>query len=101
MSALYALDGRVLGPLAIRTCAAVLAAVAEHLRVTPWHRASVPAVARNAGVSAATVCQYFPDLAAAVRELAEDAGERAPEHVRLIADLLAWEDSNLGAVDRG
>lgn len=98
MTALLAVDGRELGPRAARTRSAILAAVAEHLRGTPWHLASVLAVARDAGVSAGTVYQYFPDLAAAVRELAADADGQAPEHVRLIADLLAWEDSGLGAV---
>lgn len=41
MTAVLAADGRELGPRAARTRTAVLAAVAKHLEVTPWHLASV------------------------------------------------------------
>lgn len=96
MSLLRALDGRVLGPQGAGTRAAILAAVAKHLASTPWHRASVAAVTLLSGTSTATFYQYFPDLAAAVRELA--VGVEAPEHLRLIVGLLDWEDAHCGAV---
>lgn len=89
-------DRRVLGPRGMKTRAVILAAVDAHLRVTPWHRASVPALTRAAGLSAGNFYQYFADLPAAVRELVADAGDDAPEHLRLIAGLLDHEDKHLG-----
>ena len=89
-------DRRVLGPRGMKTRAAILTAVDAHLRATPWHRASVPALARDAGLSAGNFYQYFADLPAAVRELVADAGDDAPEHLRLIAGLLDHEDKHLG-----
>lgn len=84
---------RPLGPRATRTRTRILETTAHYLTTTPWHCASLPAVARRAGMSAATVYQYFPDLAAVVRELAATPG--ASEHVRRINDLLAWEHANV------
>ena len=99
MSLLHAQDGRLLGPRATETRTALLAAAAKHLESTPWHRASVSAVTEICGTSTATFYQYFPDVASAIRELVADVSLAVPEHVLQIAELLAWEDLHLGAVD--
>lgn len=90
---LRARDQRAIGPRATRTRTRILDTTALYLTTIPWHLASLPAVARRVGVSAATVYQYFPDLATVVRELA--APEGASEHVRRINELLAWENANV------
>jgi AcrR family transcriptional regulator len=108
-SAPSARDQRVLGRRGAATRAAILDALAAHLAATPWHRASVPALARAAEVSAAAFYQYFPDLPDAVRALTESLardGEPLPAHLAplpahlgLIVALLGWEERHLGAVD--
>jgi AcrR family transcriptional regulator len=102
-------DQRVLGRRGAATRAAILDALAAHLAATPWHRASVPALARATEVSAASFYQYFPDLPDAVRALTEslarDGGPLPahlgplPAHLGLIVALLDWEERHLGAVD--
>lgn len=89
-------DRRVLGPRGMKTRAVILAAVDAHLRVTPWHRASVPAATRSVGKSAGSFYEFFEDLPHAVRTLVADAGDDAPEHLRLIVELLDHEDKHLG-----
>lgn len=89
-------DGRLLGSRGTRTRAEILAAAAKHFEVTPWHLASVRGVARQAGTSASTVYQFFADLPDVVRVLAAAAGDNAPEHLRLIVELLDYEEKHLG-----
>ena len=91
-------DRRILGPRGTATRDTVLRAVAEHLATTPWHRASVPALARDGGTTAGTFYQYFADLEDAVRELCDHiqrAGGLVPEHLARIVELLDWEAAHL------
>jgi AcrR family transcriptional regulator len=90
-------DRRVLGPRGAATRDTVLRAVAEHLAATPWHRASVPALARDGGTTAGTFYQYFADLEDAVRELRDRARQAGavPEHLARIVELLDWEARHL------
>lgn len=74
--------------------AALLAALATHLTVTPWHEARITTVARMAGCSAASFYQHFTTLDAAARTLirrlrAEEA--ELDEHLAAIALLLEVE----------
>lgn len=89
-------DRLALGPRGTATRAAILAAVDAHLRATPWHRASVPALARAAGRSPGSFYEFFEDLPHAVRTLAAGSDGEVPEHLRLIVELLDFEDGHLG-----
>lgn len=101
MAALRGRDGRILGPRGLATRAEILHAAGKHLEVTPWHLASIREVARGAGTSGSTFYQFFADLPEVVRVLAAAAGDDAPEHLRLIVELLDHEDKHLGAVADG
>lgn len=68
---LRAADGRVPGRRGRATREKLLAATARLLARTSWRDLAVVDIARRAGTSPATFYQYFPDVEAAIRVLAE------------------------------
>lgn len=79
MTQIRTVDGRVAGRRGQATRTRLLECLAEMLATTSYREITVIDVARMAGTSPATFYQYFPDIQAAVLELANDVvRESAP-----------------------
>lgn len=82
-------DGRVAGRRGQATRARLLECLHEMLGTSPYRDVTVIDVARMAGTSPATFYQYFPDIEAAVIELATDMVRDGAELKELVGDR-AW-----------
>lgn len=73
MTQVRTVDGRIAGRRGQATRTRLLECLAEMITTTGYRDVTVIDVARMAGTSPATFYQYFPDIQAAVVELANDA----------------------------
>lgn len=92
----------VIGPRGAAKRAAFLTALEAAFATTPWHQVSVIDVARDAGGSAATFYQYFPNVEAAfdvIRAVVLQRDGALPKHLQLIADLIDFERAELHTED--
>jgi AcrR family transcriptional regulator len=78
-------DGRVAGRRGQATRQKLLDCLGKMLGTSPYRDVKVIDVARKAGTSPATFYQYFPDVEAAVLELAEDAVRESQGLSELVA----------------
>jgi AcrR family transcriptional regulator len=78
-------DGRVAGRRGQATRQKLLDCLGKMLGTSPYRDVKVIDVARKAGTSPATFYQYFPDVEAAVLELAEDAVRESEGLSELVA----------------
>jgi AcrR family transcriptional regulator len=86
MTQVRTVDGRVAGRRGQATRARLLECLDEMLATTAYRDVTVIDVARLAGTSPATFYQYFPDIQAAVLELAGDVVKDAAGLKDLAAD---------------
>ena len=86
MTQVRTVDGRVAGRRGQATRTRLLECLAEMLTTTAYRDVTVIDVARLAGTSPATFYQYFPDIQAAVLELAGDVLRDAATLRDLAAD---------------
>jgi len=86
MTQVRTVDGRVAGRRGQATRARLLECLAEMLATTAYRDVTVIDVARLAGTSPATFYQYFPDIQAAVLELAGEVLRDAAGLKDLAAD---------------
>jgi AcrR family transcriptional regulator len=86
MTQVRTVDGRVAGARGQATRARLLECLAEMLASTAYRDVTVIDVARMAGTSPATFYQYFPDIQAAVLELANEVLRQASTLKDLAAD---------------
>ncbi|MDB1087140.1 TetR family transcriptional regulator [Streptomyces sp. ACA25] len=78
-------DGRVAGRRGQATRQKLLDCLGKMLGSSPYREVKVIDIARKAGTSPATFYQYFPDVEAAVLEIAEDAVTESAELSELVA----------------
>ncbi|WP_059006132.1 TetR family transcriptional regulator [Streptomyces specialis] len=78
-------DGRVAGRRGQATRQKLLDCLGKMLGTSPYRDVRVIDVARKAGTSPATFYQYFPDVEAAVLEIAEDTVRESAELSALVA----------------
>jgi AcrR family transcriptional regulator len=78
-------DGRVAGRRGQQTRQKLLDCLAKMLGTSPYRDVRVIDVARKAGTSPATFYQYFPDVEAAVLEIAEGTVQESAELSELVA----------------
>jgi AcrR family transcriptional regulator len=88
-------DGRVPGRRGLATRQRLLECTAELLVATPWRSIKVIDIARQAGTSPATFCQYFENVEAAITVLAEEL----VEGVGVLAGLVDGDWSEDGSWD--
>ncbi len=86
MSELRAVDGRVPGRRGRATRDKLLVATAELLDKMSYRELTVVEIAKRAKTSTATFYQYFPDVQAALVELARELTEEAPRLVEMITE---------------
>ena len=86
MSELRAVDGRTPGERGRATRERLLACSAELLQERAYRDVTVMEIARRAGTSPATFYQYFPDVEAAIVELAGRMAGEAEGLVRLVEE---------------
>jgi AcrR family transcriptional regulator len=84
MGALKAVDGRTPGQRGRATRERLLVCTAALLEQRPYRDVTVIEIARRAGTSPATFYQYFPDVEAAVLDLAQRMAEQAQQLPGLI-----------------
>lgn len=96
MTQVRTVDGRVAGRRGQATRARLLECLAEMLATTAYRDVTVIDVARLAGTSPATFYQYFPDIQAAVLELAGEVLRDAAGLKDLAADR-SWAGRSGGA----
>jgi len=96
MTQVRTVDGRVAGRRGQATRARLLECLAEMLATTAYRDVTVIDVARLAGTSPATFYQYFPDIQAAVLELAGEVLKDAAGLKDLAADR-SWAGRSGGA----
>lgn len=79
---------------ALATRDAMLDELERALAATPWHKVSTSGLIRAAGRGCTAFYSYFPDITAAFEALMqrrEQQGLEPTEHMRLVAQLLAFE----------
>jgi len=86
MTQVRTVDGRIAGRRGQETRARLLECLAELLAARSYRDVTVIDVARDAGTSPATFYQYFPDIEAAILELAADVVREAAELKELAAE---------------
>jgi AcrR family transcriptional regulator len=86
MTQVRTVDGRIAGRRGQETRARLLECLAELLAARSYRDVTVIDVARDAGTSPATFYQYFPDIEAAILELAADVVKEAAELKELAAE---------------
>ncbi|MDT0343170.1 TetR/AcrR family transcriptional regulator [Streptomyces litchfieldiae] len=79
-------DGRIAGRRGQATRQKLLDCLGKMLGTSPYRDVRVIDVARKAGTSPATFYQYFPDVEAAVLEIAEGTVKESAELSQLVAD---------------
>ncbi|HEX4789837.1 MAG TPA: TetR family transcriptional regulator [Actinospica sp.] len=86
MTQVRTVDGRIAGRRGQETRARLLECLAELLAARSYRDVTVIDVARDAGTSPATFYQYFPDIEAAILELAAEVVKEAAELKELAAE---------------
>lgn len=89
MTQVRTVDGRIAGRRGQETRARLLECLAELLAARSYRDVTVIDVARDAGTSPATFYQYFPDIEAAILELAADVVKEAAE-LKELASARNW-----------
>jgi AcrR family transcriptional regulator len=99
VSELRAVDGRVPGRRGRATRTKLLNATTELLDKMSYRDLTVVEIAKRAKTSTATFYQYFPDVQAAMVELARELADEAPRIVEIISTA-DWKSADDDAASR-